>query len=54
MRKKDILSHWRGLAPNQPIQPAVVPYRHEGTTYGQDGIRLTGSPEFIDAVLSRL
>jgi hypothetical protein len=54
MRKKDILSHWRGLAHNQPIKPAVVPYEHEGTTYAQDGIRLTGSPEFIDAVLSRL
>jgi hypothetical protein len=54
VKKREILAHWRRLAPNQPIAPAVVPYKHHGTTYGQDGIRLTGSPQFIDAVLSRL
>lgn len=54
MKKKEILAHWRRLAPNQPINPAAVPYKREGTTYGQDGIRITGSPQFIDAMLSRL
>lgn len=54
MRKKEILAHWRGLVPTQPLTPAVVPYKHEGTTYAQDGIRITGSRQFIDAVLSRL
>ncbi len=34
--------------------PRPVPYRHQGSTYDQDGIRITGSRAFIDAVLSRL
>ena len=29
-------------------------YKHQGSTYDQDGIRITGSEEFIDSVLSRL
>jgi hypothetical protein len=54
LKKREALAHWRELPPNQPIVPAVVPYRQRGTTYAQDGIRLTGSQQFIDAVLSRL
>jgi hypothetical protein len=54
MRKQQILEHWKGLRPNQPIKPRVVPYKHEGSTFDQDGIRITGTPEFIDSVLSRL
>ena len=54
MRKEEILEHWRNLDPNQPLNPQMVPYKHEGSTYEEDGIRITGSREFIDAVLSRL
>jgi len=54
MKKKELLTHWRGIAPNQPLDPAVVPYKHEGSTFDQDGIRITGSREWIDSVLSRL
>jgi hypothetical protein len=54
MKKSEMLQHWRNLPANQPIKPAVVPYKHEGTTYGEDGIRITGSQRFIDSVLSRL
>jgi hypothetical protein len=54
MRKKDMLAHWQSLPANQPVNPAVVPYKHEGTTYSEDGIRITGSSAFIDSVLSRL
>lgn len=54
MRKKELLSHWEAIKPNQEIKPAVVPYKHEGSTFDQDGIRLTGSQKFIDSVLSHL
>jgi len=49
-----MLEHWRGLDPNQKLTPAPVPYKHTGTTYAQDGLRITGAPQWIDAVLSRL
>jgi hypothetical protein len=54
--KKDFLAHFAGLQEQgpQPLEPTPVPYKHEGSTYAQDGIRITGSREWIDAVLSRL
>jgi hypothetical protein len=52
--KADFLRHWSGLKRKRPLRPRPVPYRHSGSTFDQDGIRITGSREFIDAVLSRL
>lgn len=54
MKKEQFLAHWKSLTPNQPVKPEPVPYKHEGSTFGEDGIRICGSPAFIDAVLSRL
>lgn len=54
MRKKEMLEHWRGLKRKRPLQPRVVPYKHRGSTLDQDGIRITGTRAFIDAVLNRL
>ncbi len=56
MRKSDSLKHWRGLEPGQdPLKyMAPIPYKTTGSRYGCDGIRIDGSPAFIDAVLSRL
>ena len=54
MKKAQILTHWQGVKPNQPIRISPVPYKHIGSTYAEDGIRITGSQEFIDSVLSRL
>jgi len=51
--KAQILNHWRTLQPNQPIMPQPVPAEKAGTTYGYDGIRVTGSYQFINSVLSR-
>jgi len=31
-----------------------IPYKAEGSSYGACGIRIDGSPAFIDAVLSRI
>ena len=55
MRKAQFLEHWRdNIDANRPIQITPVAYKHTGSTYDEDGIRLTGSTEFIDSVLSRL
>jgi hypothetical protein len=54
VRKAQILEHWEGLPENLPLEPREVPYKHEGSTYDEDGIRITGSQKFIDAVMSRL
>jgi hypothetical protein len=54
MRKKELLNHWAGLKPGLPLKPQAIRYKHEGSTYGHDGIRIEGSPEFIDGILSRL
>lgn len=56
MRKAEALAHWRNLPENQnPLAVMVpVPYKTVGSKYGTCGIRIDGTPEFIDAVLSRL
>jgi len=54
-KKKDILTFWQNLPGNMPIQPSKpVPFRHKGATYKYDGIRVTGSNQFINAAISRL
>ena len=52
--KSAALSHWRNLAPAQPLKPEPIAYKHQGTTFGADGIRIEGRQEFVNAVLSRL
>jgi len=54
MKKKEFLEHWHGLEAHQPVNPEPVPYKHQGSTYDQDGIRITGSREFVESVLSRM
>lgn len=54
MEKKAFLRHWSGLRANQKLRPKAVRYRHAGSTYAEDGIRITGSRAFVDGVLSRL
>ena len=52
-KKSEILDWWSKLRPDQPIIPNPIPSHREGSTYGQDGIRVTGSMEFISSVMSR-
>ena len=56
MQKKEFLDYLKSLVGRtaKTIQFAVIPYKHEGTTYGEDSIRITGSKEFIESVLIRL
>jgi len=56
MKKAEALDHWQKLAPNQNPLPLMrpIPYKSSGSTYGACGIRIDGTPEFVDAVLSNL
>ena len=56
MQKANVLENWKRLEENQPILPTMIPitYKARGSKYGTCGIRIDGTPEFIDAVLSHL
>ena len=54
MEKEPFLKQWSRLRANQKLDPRPVRYTHEGSTYAEDGIRITGSKAFVDSVLSRL
>jgi len=54
MTKDQMLDRWRRIPNNLSLRPTPVPYKHRGSTYDEDGIRITGTPQFIDSVLSRL
>lgn len=56
MHKREALEHWAGLESGQnPLGVMqAIPYKTSGRSYGTDGIRIDGSPEFVDAVLSNL
>lgn len=56
-KKDEILDLWKKMMPNLPIimQPMVKAVSGEyHSSYGEDGIRITGSWGFISGVLSRL
>ena len=54
LKKDEVLNLWAALEPAAAIRPCSIPYKHEGTTIAEDGIRLCGSKPFILSVLSRL
>lgn len=55
-KKRETLAAWRAMPDNQPIVKHVqpVPYKAKGSRYGACGIRIDGTPAFVDAVLSHL
>lgn len=56
MEKRIALQRWHDLPENQEILPHFTPIAADakGSTFGACGIRISGNPAFIDAVLSRL
>ena len=56
MEKKLAIKRWHELTPDQPILPHFTPIAADahGSTFGACGIRISGNPQFVDAVLSRL
>ena len=57
LTKKEALNHWVHISKDTPLPAHTmqrVPYKHRGSTYAEDGIRLTGSRAFIDSMLNVL
>lgn len=56
LRKASLLQTWRKLEPVDNLLSVMnpLPPKHEGKTFGLDGIRIDGSKEFVLAVMSRL
>ena len=52
--KDQILDYWKNLRSDSPIIMNPISYDHKGSTYGEDNLRITGSPQFIGSVLSKL
>ena len=52
--KAEILQFWAKIRPDIPIMLQPIPYDHVGSTYEEDGIRITGSKDFIASTLARL
>lgn len=53
--KKEILQFWSTLPPSLVInQPKLIPSGYKGSSYKFDGIRITGSKNFITSVLSKI
>lgn len=56
-KKPEIIQMWQNLRPDVPIIMTPImdtPGKSDHSTYGEDGIRVTGSWNFISAVMSRL
>lgn len=55
-KKEEAIKQWSSLPTNKnPLDyMEAIPYKAEGSKYGACGIRIDGTPEFIDAVLGRL
>lgn len=56
MKKAETLEAWKRLPDNAPMLQHMnpIPYKARGSTYGACGIRIDGTPTFIEAVLSHL
>lgn len=56
-KKSEIIQMWKNLRPDVPviIQPMFEdPLSGETSSYGEDGVRISGSWQFISSVMSRL
>ncbi len=55
-KKKDVMNTWKMLRPETPIY--MTPMSHADAanmkTYGEDGLRITGSYVFITSVMAKL
>jgi hypothetical protein len=53
-KKADVMEHWKELEPVKMITMQPVDSDHKGSKFRSDGVRITGSPAFINSVLSRI
>jgi len=53
-KRKDVIDLWQKVRTDTPLNPVPVPWHHKGARFDQDGVRITGSSQWINSVLGRL
>jgi len=53
-RKDEVMKLWNSVKADAPLQVQPVSAHHIGKRFDQDGVRITGSSQFINSVLGRL
>lgn len=53
-KKSEVLQFWQNLKSDLPIHMRPVSEEHRGTRFRKDGIRITGTPTFINSIICRL
>lgn len=53
-KKEDVLRLWNTTRNDAPLSVEPVSPFHKGNRFDQDGIRITGSSQFINSVLGKL
>lgn len=53
-KKQDVIDLWKKVRADSPLNPSPVPWHHKGNRFDQDGVRITGSSQWINSVLGRL
>jgi len=53
-KRKDVIDLWKKVRPDMPLNPTPVPHHHRGNRFDQDGVRITGSSQWINSLLGRL
>ena len=53
-KKQDVIDLWKTVRPDVPLNPSPVPAQHKGNRFDQDGVRITGSSQWINSILGRI
>lgn len=53
-KKQDVIELWKTVRPDVPLSPNPVPAHHKGNRFDQDGVRVTGSSQWINSLLGRI
>lgn len=53
-KKQDVIDLWKTVRPDVPLNPSPVPANHKGNRFDQDGVRITGSSQWINSILGRM
>jgi hypothetical protein len=55
-KKPEILQLWRNLRPDQPVFMTPITKKTTGgnQSYGEDGVRITGSWNFISSIMGKI
>lgn len=53
-KKSDVMQSWNNLKPNLPLNMQPVSEHNKGSRFRYDGIRVTGTAQFINGIMSRI